>query len=115
MKRFQADADFNQKVVIGLRRREPTLHFRTAAEGGVIGLSDSDVLNLAAEANLIVVSHDRQTMTRLFANYIQARASPGLVIVDQDLGIGAAIEELLLIWAATEHVEWRNTIGYVPI
>jgi hypothetical protein len=25
--RFQADADFNQKIVLGLRRREPAIDF----------------------------------------------------------------------------------------
>ena len=25
--RFQADADFNQKIVLGLRRREPVIDF----------------------------------------------------------------------------------------
>ena len=38
--RFQADADFNQKIVAGLRRREPALDFQSAREGGVIGRRD---------------------------------------------------------------------------
>lgn len=32
--RFQADADFNQRIVVGLRRRDPAIDFRTASEGG---------------------------------------------------------------------------------
>lgn len=42
--RFQADADLNQKIVAGLRRREPTIDFRTAREGGLIGRPDPEVL-----------------------------------------------------------------------
>jgi hypothetical protein len=30
--RFLADADFNQKIVLGLLRREPTIDFQTASQ-----------------------------------------------------------------------------------
>ena len=33
---------------------------------------------------------------------------PGLVIISQELDIGRAIEELLLVWAASEAEEWEN-------
>jgi hypothetical protein len=36
--RFLADADFNQKIVLGLRRREPAVDFEDARAGGVIGV-----------------------------------------------------------------------------
>ena len=42
--RFQADADFNHKVVVGLRRRELSVDFLSAREGGVVGVPDPDVL-----------------------------------------------------------------------
>jgi Domain of unknown function (DUF5615) len=60
--RFQADADFNQKIVLGLRRREPVVDFEDARAGGVIGASDPDVLQKAADAGRILISHDRKTM-----------------------------------------------------
>ncbi len=48
--RFQADADFNQRIVLGLRRKEPAIDFRDARGGGVIGVADSMVLRIAAES-----------------------------------------------------------------
>jgi hypothetical protein len=60
--RFQADADFNQKIVAGLRRREPAIEFQSADEGGVIGRPDPEVLAQAASEGRVLVSHDRQTM-----------------------------------------------------
>ena len=50
-----------------------------------------------------------------FARFLSNRSSPGLIIVDQDLDIGRSIEELLLIWTATDIDEWKDKIGYVPI
>ena len=60
--RFLADADFNQKIVLGLLRREPAIDFQTASQGGVIGRPDPEVLSVAARENRILVSHDRGTM-----------------------------------------------------
>lgn len=50
-----------------------------------------------------------------FARFTSTRSSPGLIIVDQDLDIGRTIEELLLIWLASDLEEWQDKIGYVPI
>jgi hypothetical protein len=103
---FQADADFNHKIVRGLRRREPSVDFLSAQEGGVVGVPDPDVLRIAAESDRVLISHDRKTMPAHFAQFREKRESPGLIIVSQHLDIGAAIEDLLLIRADTEAEEW---------
>jgi hypothetical protein len=113
--RFQADADFNQRIVLGLRRREPAIDFRDARDGGVIGTPDAVVLGLAAESGRILVSHDRRTMPGHLARFVERHSSPGVVIVSQDLDVGAAIEDLLIIWAASDAEEWRNQVGFVPL
>jgi len=60
--RFLADADFNQKIVLSLLRREPTIDFQTASQGHVIGRPDLEVLAIAARENRILISHDCGTM-----------------------------------------------------
>lgn len=84
--RFQADADLNHKIVIGLRRREPSVDFLSAHEGGVVGVPDPDVLRIAADSGRILVSHDRNTMPDHFGRFRQTRSSPGLIIISQDRG-----------------------------
>lgn len=113
--RFQADADFNQRIVLGLRRREPAVDIRDALEGRVIGASDSEVPRIAAAAGRILVSHDRSTMPSELARFLETHASPGVIIVSQELDIGAAIEDLLIIWASSDSEEWRNQLGFVPL
>lgn len=113
--RFQADADFNHKIVVGLRRREPAIDILSAHDGGVIDVDDPDVLTIAAELGRILLSHDRKTMPGYFTRLRETRSSPGLIIVSQNLDIGNAIEDLILIWAATEAEEWAERIGFVPI
>ena len=50
-----------------------------------------------------------------FERFREERSSPGVIIVSQDLDIGIAIEDLLLIWAATDAEEWVEQIGFVPV
>jgi hypothetical protein len=83
--------------------------------GGTTALPDPDVLALAARAGRILLTHDRQTMLRHFARFVETETSPGIILVTQQLDIGRAIEDLLLIWAASQSEEWHNKAGYVPI
>jgi hypothetical protein len=106
--RFQADEDFNHRIVLGLQRREPAIDFRGARAGGVIGASDSTVLRLAAESDRILVSHDRKTMPAHLARFLESSSS-------QELDVGAAIEDLLIIWAGSSAEEWRDQLGFVPL
>jgi hypothetical protein len=69
--RFQADADFNQKIVLGLRRRARAVDFGDAHAAGVIGLPDPDVLPKAADLGRILISHDRKTMPAHFARFLE--------------------------------------------
>lgn len=55
--RFQADEDFNVKIVAGVLRREPSVDFQTTKAARILGLRDPDVLAHAAQDNRIVVSH----------------------------------------------------------
>ncbi len=113
--KFLADENFNHRIISGLQRREPTVDFRTAEQEGIARVSDSEVLVTAARLGRILVSHDRRTMPSYFAVFIRTRTSSGLIIVSQELDIGLAIEDLLLISATTTLEEWKNTIGFIPI
>jgi len=38
-----------------------------------------------------------------------------LIVVEQGLDSGAAVEDLLLIWGATDDEEWLDQIGFLPL
>ena len=65
--RFQADADFNQKIVRGIRRREPALDFQSAEVGGMIGVPDTEVLAKAAGFGRILVPTTVERCRRILA------------------------------------------------
>lgn len=112
---YQADADLNQAIVTGVLRREPTIDFQTAFAAGLEGVKDPEVLAIAAQQRRILVSHDRKTMPSEFAEFITINQSSGVIIVSRKLPIEVAIEELLLIWAASTAEEWVDRIAKLPL
>jgi precorrin-6B methylase 1 len=113
--RFQADNDFDERVIRALLRLQPAIDFQTAtAIGFHLGTPDNQVLARAADEGRVLVSHDIQTMPRHFAAFIVNRNSPGVLIVSQALPIAEAAYLLLLIWEASETEEYINLIYRLP-
>ena len=114
--KFIADADLNQDLVRGVLRHDASIDFLSASDGGTPGLADRQVLELAAATGRILVSHDRHTMTEeLYRFPADGHSSPGLIIVTQEMDEGDAIDDLLLIWAASPAQELRDRVRWVPI
>ena len=113
--RFQADADLDGRIIRGLKRRQAQIDIQTATDAGLPGLADHDVLQVAADSIRILVTHDQRTMPRHFAHFIASRTSAGVIIVPKNLPLGMAVEELLLVWAASHAEEWLNRLVWIPL
>jgi predicted nuclease of predicted toxin-antitoxin system len=113
--RFQADADLNLVIVLAVVRREPAIDFQTSLSASLPGRKDPEVLAMAAREGRVLVTHDQRTMPQHFAEFIATRMSPGVLVLPQHMPVSLAVEELLLIWGATEAEEWTNRICYLPI
>lgn len=114
--RFLADHDLNEAVVDGVLRREPTIHFIRARDVGLQDRPDSEMLEYAAVHSLIIVSHDMNTMIGFARDRMDAqRSMPGLLMVQQTEPVARIIENLVLIWSASEHEEWGETVHFLPI
>ncbi len=113
--RYQADADLNQAIVTGVLRQEPNIDFQTAYEAQLSSLTDLEVLALAAEQKRILVTHDRKTMPYHFAQFLSTHQSSGVLIVSKSLEIEIVINELILIWSASDAEEWINRLAKIPL
>jgi predicted nuclease of predicted toxin-antitoxin system len=113
--RFQADADFNEEIVSALLRNHPDLDFQTAEEAELHGITDPEVLARAADDRRILVTHDRRTMPVHFADFIQRRESPGVIIISQRVSVRRAMDELALVWEASDAEEWTNLVVELPL
>jgi hypothetical protein len=113
--RFQADADLDGRILRGLRRVSSEIDFRTATDAGLDGLQDPEVPRIAAESGRILVSHDRRTMPTHLARFSAGTRSPGLILLRGAIAISTAIDELFLIWLASEAEEWVDRLVWIPL
>ena len=111
MLRFLADASLHHAIVIGCLGREPTIDFRSANQARLEGLSDPEVLSVAARENRILVTSDVRTLRRHFGQMIAAGgSSPGVFLVKQRTPLADVIDAILLAWAASDSGDWANRI-----
>ena len=80
-------------IVQGPRSGEPAVDILDAKTAGLRGMKDPALLELAAQQDRILISHDRRTMTQHFFASGFVRCS---------------LESLLIVWTASEAEEWRD-------
>ena len=88
--KFQADADLDGRLVRGLRRAVAEIDIRSAAEAGLAGASDPEVLRIAAEDGRLLISQDRRTIPGHFRRFVASARSPGVILVRERTSIAAA-------------------------
>lgn len=113
--RFQADVDLNRIIVKAVLRANYRIDFQTAQSANLDGLSDLEVLKIAAGEERVLVTHDYKTMPKYFAELIIEQQSKGLVVVPQSLSMRNAVSDLILIWEVTSAEEWLNRIQVLPL
>ena len=115
MIRFLADASLRHAVVSGCLRREPAIDFLSAHLARLRGIPDPEVLAIAARDGRILVTPDFRTMPRHFGEFLEARgSSPGVFLVKQRTPVAPVIDELVLVWAASDPSDWVNRILEIP-
>ena len=113
--RFQADADLNFDIVRAVRQQEPVIDFASAADSQLRGIKDPELLESAAVADRVLVSHDRRTMLNHFRDRLAVgKSSPGLLVVSQDAPIGPIVESLVVLWSVSDPSELRDQAHYLP-
>jgi hypothetical protein len=113
--KFLADASLHDGIVSGCLRREPAIDFLSANEASLQRVPDPDVLALAAQQDRIVVTSDLRTMPGHFGDYLEAHGhSPGVFLVKQGARLAEVIDELVMVWAASDADEWRDRIIEIP-
>jgi hypothetical protein len=111
-----ADEDFNNNIIRGLLRRRPDLNIVRVQDVGLSGAGDPAVLEWAAKEGRLLLTHDVTTMTQYVYERIEAgRSMPGVFVCSQDVPIGRAIEDLLILAECSSDGEWEGQIRYLPL
>ena len=111
-----ADENFNNDILRGLLRRKPDLDIIRVQDVGLSNAEDDIILEWAAKSGRVLVTHDVTTVTNFAYQRVRSgKSMPGVIEVDDDLPIGRAIEELLLIVEFSEPGEWAGQVLYIPL
>ncbi len=113
--RFLTDHDFNERIVRGVRRREPLIEILKIRQVGDPAWSDDQILEFAAQNGLLVLSHDVNTMTAAALQRIAAGLfMAGVFFAPQTGALGKVIDDIILIWSASNTEDWAGAIEYLP-
>jgi hypothetical protein len=116
MLKFVADENLNNDILRGVQRRNKAIDIVRAQDEGLSGAVDPIVLEWAAQAERLVLTHDVSTMTRYAYDRVRAgQPMPGIVEVSREVPIGKAIEDILLLAECSREGEWEDQIIYLPL
>lgn len=116
MPRFLADENFNQRIVRGLLRREPGLDVAVAQDVGLGGTPDPDVLEWAAANGRVILTHDVTTLVPdAYARVAAGLPMPGVVAAADDIPIGSAIDDILLIHHSSNDTDLEGRVIFLPL
>lgn len=112
--RLLADHDFNDAIRIGLVRRQPQLDILTVRGLGMQRAPDDALLAFAAAEGLLFITHDRNTLIGILrGRERQGLPVPGVVVVQQSLSVGTAIEALELVCLVATLEELWGGVYYI--
>jgi hypothetical protein len=115
MLRLAAVENFNNDIVRGVRRRNPVIDVVRDQDESLSGADNATFLEWAANADRVQRTHDL-SMTRFAYDRVrQGKPMPGVFEVGRAVGIGTAIEEILLIAECSLEGEWESQVRYLPL
>lgn len=116
MIRLVTDENFNGHILQGLLRRNPHVDIVRVQDVGLAEALDPTILEWAAREHRVLLTHDVTTMTH-FAYERVRRGEPvaGVVVMDEGIPIGPAIEDILLLVGASHEDELENRVWYLPL
>jgi len=111
-----ADENFNNDILRGLMRRTPSLDILRIQDVGLTRASDPVVLEWAAQENRVLLTHDKNTVTRFaFQRVTEGKQMPGVIEVDRSVPMSIAIEDIFLLAALSESGELEGRVVYLPL
>lgn len=116
MLRLLSDENFNWDILRGLLIRRPDLDLLRLQDVGLEKADDPAILEWAALNNCILLTHDRATMPDFATQRVVAgKPMPGVFVVNNRMSVRQAIDELLLIEACSDQLEWAGLVVYLPL
>jgi hypothetical protein len=116
--RYLLDENISRTVRNQLLFHEPTMDVACVGDENAppYGAPDSTILEWIEQTGYILVSRNRRTMPiHLKEHLTQNKHIPGMLLLKKRMSMGELIEELQIIWHASEPEEYHDHIRYLPL
>lgn len=115
---YLMDEHVDAALAVGGRRRAPDLSVWRIGEPGVpsLGTLDPQILVWCEASNAVLVTNNRASMPGHLTDHLAAgHHVPGIFVLNDDLGLGETIEELLNAAYASLEDGYRDQIRFLPL
>jgi predicted nuclease of predicted toxin-antitoxin system len=114
MMRFAADENFNGRILRGLQARLPDLDIVRVQDTPMYAKPYSELSAWAAEQNLILFTHDAETIPGFVNNRLKQRLPmPGVIVVRETVAMGDILNDLESYIGAGSPSDFENLVMYV--
>ena len=111
-----ADENFNNDILRGLLRRNPSLDIVRIQDVGLVHAPDTDVLQWAAQENRVLLTHDQNTLTKFaYQRVVEGKRMSGVIEVNRSAPMSVAIDDILLLAVLSKNRELEGQIIYLPL
>ena len=116
--RYLLDENVDPLFRTELLKREPNIVVWKIGDPGAPPRSTLDpvILQWCEENSFILVTNNRKSMPQHLRDHLaQGWHIPGIFELNPDMSVGDTLEELLLIWGASDADEYRDALVYLPL
>jgi hypothetical protein len=111
-----ADENFNNAILRGLLRIKPDLDIVRVQDVGLKGALDPIVLEWAVQEQRVLITHDLNTIPKFAFERVKAKKPmSGMIAVNQNVPVRAAIDDILLLTVTSEKTDWEGQVIYLPL
>jgi predicted nuclease of predicted toxin-antitoxin system len=111
-----ADENFNNDILRGLLRRDPTIDIVRLQDVDLVGALDPDVLEWAAREKRVLLTHDQNTITKFaYQRVVEGKPMSGVIEVNRSVLMSVAIDDILLLAALSKIGELEGQVVYLPL
>ena len=115
---FLIDENLPPVIAVQVRQHEPGIRALAIGqpEAPTRGTPDPQLLCWIEEHGYLLVTNNRTSMLGHLRDHLAGgRHIPGILVAPFPLDIGALIQELTLVWGASQPDEYQDQIVYLPL
>jgi hypothetical protein len=116
--KFLLDENVDPRLLKALRRRAPEMVVWPIGAPGTPALQtlDPEILIWCETHGFSLVTNNRTSMpVHLQDHLAAARHVPGIFILNPNMPMGQTVDELVLIWGASEPDEYYDLLHHLPL